>query len=162
MYPLLKWIYDKIVSHFPGPLRKLYKWCLDFYASREEMWDYLVFGGLAFVFNMVVYVICAKGLHIQYMVSTGIAWVLTVLFAYWTNREFVFKSKTDDKAGIWKEFVSFIGGRVFTGILQALAVYLIVDVLGGNDVFANLLGNVIAIVTNYIISKLLIFKKKAE
>lgn len=160
MYPLLNWIYEKIFSHFPRPVKKLYLWCLDLYARGEEMWDYLVFGAFAFIVNMVAYVASAKLLHIQYLVSTAIAWVAAVLFAYWTNRKYVFKSQVQDKKGLWKEFCSFIGCRLFSGFLQFATVYVVVDWLQGNDVFGNFLGNVVAIIANYILSKLIIFRKK--
>ena len=90
--------------------------------------------------------------------STVAAWVLSVLVAFFTNRSFVFESKESSAAGRWREFVSFFGCRVLTGLLDVLIMAVTVDVLGWNGLIWKVISNVIVIVLNYIASKFFIFK----
>ena len=92
--------------------------------------------------------------------ATGLSWVLTVIFAYWTNRTFVFKSKNVSRGSLLKEFASFIGARIATEFLEVGFMYLAVDIFGMNSYIAKLIGQVLVIVSNYFLSKLWIFKKK--
>ncbi len=75
------------------------------YKKYEELVLYVICGGLTTLVNIVVYGLCADILGIFYLVSNFIAWVLSVLFAYVTNRTWVFKSKKrgskGNPAGIW-------------------------------------------------------------
>jgi len=141
------------------------KFAIDMYKKYEEGVNYLFFGGLAFVVNMVAYALAAWALGADtenvpmVMAATAFAWVVSVLFAYWTNRTFVFKSKTTDRAGVWKEFGAFVSARVATGILEQVIVVGMVTI-SIDDMIAKFVGNIVVIVTNYIFSKLWIFKKK--
>lgn len=92
--------------------------------------------------------------------ATGLSWALTVVFAYWTNHTFVFKSKNASPGSLLKEFVSFIGARIATELLEVAFMYLAVDILGMNSYIAKLIGQALVIVSNYFLSKLWIFKKK--
>lgn len=74
-------------------MKKLWDWAWDLYRKHEEGINYLIFGFLAFVLNYVLYFVFASTLHMHYMAATALSWVLTVVFAYWTNRTFVFKSQ---------------------------------------------------------------------
>ena len=82
-----------------------------------------------------------------------------MLFAYVTNRNFVFHSKEQKKG---KEFFSFVGSRVFTLLLDMVMMFFLVTLLHLNDKFIKLLSQVIVIVANYIISKFFVFKKKEQ
>ena len=83
-----------------------------------------------------------------------------MLFAYWTNRTFVFKSKITGKAGVWKEFASFVGARIVTGLMELVIMYLMVDLANIDDMISKFVCNVVVIVSNYIFSKLWVFRKK--
>ena len=72
------------------------------YRKHEEGINYLIFGFLAFVLNYVLYFIFADAIAMHYMAATVLSWVLTVVFAYWTNRTFVFKSQNRDASAVWK------------------------------------------------------------
>ena len=96
------------------------------------------------------------------LVSNGIAWVLSVLFAYVTNKIFVFESKTDGVREAVREFVSFIACRAGTGVLDMAVMYVTVDMLGWYDVLMKILSNIIVIILNFVFSKLVIFRKKEE
>ena len=141
-------------------MKKLWNWGWSIYHKYEEVLSYLIFGFLAFVVNYVVYAVGIKAFSLNYQVSNMIAWVVAVIFAYWTNRTFVFKSKTKEITSILKEFASFVSARLATLVLEIVILWLFVDVLNINDMFAKLVGQFVVIVTNYFLSKLWIFKKR--
>lgn len=141
-------------------MKSLFRTCLNLYKKYEEGLNYLIFGFLAFVLNYVLYYVFESFFHMHYMAATAISWVLTVVFAYWTNRTFVFKSKNTGFAALVKEFISFVGARVATGVLELVLMYLMVDMAGINSYIAKFVCQVIVILANYFLSKLWIFKKK--
>lgn len=141
-------------------MKDLIKRCWNLYKKYEEGINYLIFGFLAFVLNYVLYYLLESVLHINYLGATVVSWMLTVIFAYWTNHTFVFKSKNVSVDSLLKEFASFIGARIATEFLEVGFMYLAVEVLGMNSYIAKLIGQVLVIVTNYFLSKLWIFKKK--
>lgn len=141
-------------------MKELWDYCWGLYKKHEEGLNYLIFGFLAFVLNFVLYYVFVSMLHMNYLVATVFSWVLTVIFAYWTNHTFVFKSKNMSAASLAKEFASFIGARIATVVLEDALMYLMVDMSGMNLYVAKLIGQFVVIVTNYFLSKLWIFKEK--
>lgn len=141
-------------------MKKLWDYGWNLYKQHEEGFSYLIFGFLAFVLNYVLYFLFESLLGIDYMIATVLSWILTVIFAYWTNRTFVFRSKNTAVLSLFKEFVSFIGARVATEVIELLFMYLTVDLAGMNSYVAKLIGQVLVIVSNYFLSKLWIFKEK--
>jgi len=121
---------------------------------------YVFFGGCTTLVNIVVYQVCAKGLGMGTLLANGLAWVLSVAFAYVTNRVWVFHSKEKTARGILREAGSFVGARVFTGLLDEGIMYLFIDVVGWPGLPVKIASNILVIVLNYVFSKLLIFKKK--
>lgn len=141
-------------------MKKLFQYCLNLYKKYEEGLNYLIFGFLAFVLNYVLYDVFEALLHMHYLIATALSWVLTVIFAYWTNHTFVFKSKNAGAASLFKEFTAFISARILTEGLELLLMYLMVDVADINSRIAKLIGQTVVILTNYFLSKLWIFKEK--
>ena len=120
------------------------------YEKYKDVFWYLVFGVLTTMINIVSYWVCAHPLGIGTVPSTIIAWVLSVLTAYLTNRSYVFHSEASTKNEILKELVSFFAARLATGGM------------GMNDVVIKFASNVIVVVLNYVFSKLLIFRHKKQ
>lgn len=145
-------------------MKKLWDFGWGMYKKYEEGINYLFFGFLAFVLNYVLYFLFESALRIPYgyMIATALAWALTVVFAYWTNRRFVFKSNNKDISAVWKEFVSFISARVATGVLEMVLMYLLVDCAHANDKISKLICQTIVILANYVLSKIWIFKSKND
>lgn len=143
-------------------MKKLWDFGWGLYKKHEEGINYLIFGFLAFVLNYILYFLFADAIGIHYMAATGLSWVLTVVFAYWTNRTFVFKSKNKEAGAVWKEFVSFIGARVATEVLELVLMYVMVDVAGINDKIAKFVCQVLVILANYVLSKIWIFKDNSS
>ena len=142
----------------------------------KEVIMYLVFGVATTVVNSITTFICQKvfGLDSQgakTMAANGIAWFVAVLFAFLTNRKFVFESTSGN---IWYEMLKFYLARAFTGLFEiflpdalvalAKAVpalgLLSAPFFGLTGGVAKLITTVVVIVLNYILSKLVVFRKK--
>ena len=120
---------------------------------------YIFFGVCTTLVNMIVYWLCAHVFLFSVMISTIVAWILSVLFAYVTNRKYVFHSVVNGLEEIAKEVISFFSCRLLTGGIDLLCMFVFVDVLQMNDLFIKVVANVLVIVLNYVASKLFIFKK---
>ena len=143
-------------------MKKLWDFGWGIYRKHEEGINYLIFGFLAFVLNYILYFVFADAVAMHYMAATGLSWVLTVVFAYWTNRTFVFKSQNKETKAVVTEFVSFIGAKVATEVLELGLMYLMVDVMAVNDKISKLICQVIVILANYVLSKIWIFKDTSK
>ncbi len=124
-------------------------------AIDRELILYVVFGAFTFFVNLISYFFFESVLGINYLVSNIIAWFLSVLFAYITNRIWVFESKSPN---ILKECALFFGGRIFSGAVDTFLMYLFIDVLFIGDAISKIIVQIIVIVLNYIFSKLIVFK----
>lgn len=127
------------------------------FLKYREAITYLFFGGLTTVINIAVYYICAA-IGMSTAIANAIAWILSVLFAYITNRIWVFRSHSSGKA-LMKEFGSFVACRVATGVLDEIIMIVGVDVLGIWGLGVKVFANILVIILNYVFSKLLIFRR---
>lgn len=133
----------------------------ELYIKYKEVINYLIFGILSTVVNFVTYFIVARLLGIDEVISSGMSWFCSVLFAYITNKIFVFESKTHGIKELVKEIITFFLARVLSGILCDVGTFAImVKVLHINDIISKLVTQVMVVIVNYIFSKLIIFKKK--
>lgn len=120
----------------------------------KELFWYVVFGTLTTIVNVVVY-FALEYIGVNYIISNIIAWFLSVLFAYVTNRIWVFESKSPN---ILKEMVLFFSGRLFSGVLDTALLYLFVDILTLGNTFSKIAVEIIITILNYLLSKLIVFK----
>ncbi|MEG2597563.1 MAG: GtrA family protein [Oscillospiraceae bacterium] len=127
--------------------------------KNKELLSYLFFGVLTTAVNYLSYLALTPYFS-KTIIPTVIAWLLSVVFAYVTNRSFVFHSKAASAKAVTIEIFSFFGARIFSGVLDVGVMWLLVDCLSFNDKIIKLLSNVFVIIFNYVISKLLIFRKK--
>ncbi len=127
--------------------------------KNKEILLYLIFGVLTTVVNIVVYYISAELLGIHYLISNALAWFLSVLFAYITNRKYVFNSHNKN---VIKEMISFFGSRLATGVLDMALMWVLVNNHLLNDMISKVVVNVIVIVLNYVLSKLVVFKSNSK
>lgn len=127
----------------------------------KDLIPYGIFGVLTTVVNIAVYALCARKLNMSTITSTVTAWVIAVLFAYVTNRKWVFHSKATGAKAIVTEIVSFFACRLLTGVLDVGIMKLFVDMLHFNDVIIKALSNILVIILNYVASKLVIFRKRS-
>lgn len=130
------------------------------FALSKEILLYLVFGVLTTLINIAVYYLFATILEFGTFVSNATAWFLSVMFAYVTNRYFVFSQHADGFKAAILECSKFYSGRIFTGVMDMVLMVFLVDVCHYDDFMIKVIVNIIVVVLNYIISKLLIFRKK--
>lgn len=129
----------------------------------RKYWDvlsYLFFGVLTTVVNYLVYLPCYNALGLSAAVSNGIAWVAAVLFAYLTNKPFVFKSRDWSMKTVLPEFGRFVGCRVASGVAETAILFLTVDILAWNGNVWKLVTSILVVIANYAASKLLVFRGK--
>lgn len=124
----------------------------------NEKFMYLFFGGLTTLVNIVTYRIGTSFFGIDYITSSIIAWIASVIFAFLTNKYFVFKSKNDNLISIIKEIFSFFIFRVLSLLLDLGTMFLFVGIVKINDLYAKIIANVLVVLANYFASKLIIFK----
>ena len=121
---------------------------------------YAVFGVLTTVINIVTYAVCYKYLGIANVPSTIIAWLVAVLFAFFTNKLYVFDSKSMESKTVVSELIKFMLARLATGGVDLLIMYYGVDVMHGPEIILKVASNIIVIILNYVLSKLVVFKKQ--
>ena len=128
------------------------------FSTHKQIILYLIFGVCTTVINTVCYWLLYDVLSWSNLLSTVLAWLAAVIFAFVTNKRYVFESK---KSGIHEqltEFASFFSCRILTGILDVVIMAVAVDMLKWNGLVWKLISNIIVTVLNYIASKFLIFK----
>ena len=140
----------------------MFKSILTLYKKYKEIINYLIFGGLTTVVNLLVkyallFTIFDASNSIQLQISIVISWIAAVLFAYFTNRKYVFESTETNKL---KEGAKFAGSRLTTLVLDMVVMWIGVSVLNFSDKIIKLVSQVLIIIGNYIISKLFVFKNK--
>lgn len=159
---------------------------VDKFFTREII-TYIIFGVLTTAVNLVTFYIFKKifisigwegvfnkllgsagwdkalellGSGTDYLDATVIAWTVAVIFAFVTNKLIVFESKSWKPAIAGKEFVGFIGARLFSLLVELVFMFVMVTLLKWNDFVAKFIVQVIVVILNYVFSKLLIFKNK--
>lgn len=135
---------------------------IELYKKYKEIINYLIFGVLTTVVSLATYYICVFTFlnpenPVELQIANIISWIFAVIFAYVTNRKYVFESKEKNKV---KEATKFVGSRVFTLILDMGVMWLGVTILGFSDKIMKMVSQVLIIIGNYIISKLFVFKKE--
>lgn len=149
------WILEKI------HLKKL----ADLYRDHLEGMRYLICGALSTVVNILAYVLGS------YLIFSGItdealrvniseifAFIVALIFAYWVNKTIVFDSKCENFKALFREIVSFTSCRIFTEIISISLMNLAV-IINMNDVIMKVIANIVVIILNFVLSKLIIFKK---
>ena len=127
----------------------------------KELVLYVVFGALTTVVSFGFYYVCNTVLGIHYLASNIVSWILAVLFAYITNKLFVFESKGLSRKELLREFFAFIAARLVSLGMEELGLWLMIGVLRWNENIAKLIMQVVVVIANYVFSKLFIFKKTA-
>lgn len=125
--------------------------------KNKEIILYLFFGVCTTLVNIIVYYFCSHLFYIGTTISTAISWLLSVSFAYITNKVWVFNSKVTNKKILYKEMISFYGCRLTTGIIDLIIMIIFVEIFCFNDMIIKILSNVLVIVLNYVASKLYVF-----
>lgn len=134
---------------------------INIYKDKKEIINYLIIGVLTTLVSLITYYLLTFTVldpnnDIQLQIANIISWIISVAFAYITNRKFVFESKSKD---IKKELSKFVSSRITTLIIDMLLMFILVSLLHFNDKVIKLIVQVIVIILNYIFSKLFVFNK---
>lgn len=135
------------------------------YNKHREAISYLFFGALTTLVSILSLALLTRLFLLAFDLNTAVfianfcSNVISITFAYVTNRRYVFQSKAQGRA-IWAEMASFYLGRGVTFALDMLLMALLVTILNVRYLFAKTLVTVLVIVVNYVIAKLFVFKSK--
>ena len=137
---------------------------ISLYKKYEEIVNYVIVGFLTTVVSLAVYYLCVftvldASVSWQLQIANILSWVISVTFAFFTNRKFVFKSKSNK---IGQEGIKFYASRLLTLILDMLFMGITVSILKMNDKIMKIVSNVIVLILNYILSKIFVFIKKDD
>ena len=125
---------------------------------NKETILYVIFGILTTIVNLIAYYLFSNIININYLISNAIAWIISVVFAYITNKFFVFNNSDINKDVIIEEFIKFMNCRLISGLSEVVLLFLFVDLLLMNDIVAKLIIGVLVVLINFIFSKVFIFK----
>lgn len=160
---------NKIYNYYeykPNFIVRFWRWGWGIYHKNEELWNYLIVGGLTTLVNLVTkwglwFTVLDQTNALQLQISIIISWIVAVVFAYITNRIYVFKSKSKN---VIKEVLSFFGARLFTLGMEMFIMWFFITLLGLNtplwSMIWTIVTQVLIVIFNYIFSKLFVFRKK--
>ena len=149
--------YREIISYlFWGVMTTLVSWVT--YALFD-----LIFRGIGAeltVFGLSV--------SVTVLLDTVLSWICAVLFAYVTNKLWVFESRSWAREVVWPEVAKFFSSRAATGVLEIVAVPLLTalgldqTIFGIEGMLAKIIVTVVVVILNYVLSKLIVFRTKKD
>lgn len=131
---------------------------VSWYNKYREVISYLFFGGCTTLINIVSFFLL-RLINCPLFISNLFAWIISVFFAFITNKIFVFESKDKNKNKVIFECLSFFFFRVVSLVFDMGCMYLLINVLNVNELISKIISNIFVIIINYVFSKLIIFKK---
>ena len=131
----------------------------EFFVKYKEIILYLVFGVLTTAVSIGTFAL-TELVGIHELVGNIISWVVSVTFAFFTNRIWVFDAKTDSTKSFFVQFVLFYLSRIATFLVEELIIFVCVTLLHFNPMVIKIIAQVIVIVLNFVVSKLVVFRKK--
>ena len=150
-----------LIGHVMETIKKLYR-------KYRELIVYFITGVLTTLVNWAAYALCVRGFGWNVAVSNAIAWVVAVIFAYITNKLWVFRSFNWQPGFVLKECLLFVSARIVTGLYEIVSVPLLVNLgldqamFGVKGMWAKILTSAVVMVLNYVFSKLIVFRKKND
>lgn len=145
-----------------------------FYIKNKSVLLYLFFGGLTTLVSIFTFWLAELFIRSDFNVSifgsmystkvvlsNAISWICAVLFAFFTNRIWVFNSPTDSWTGFFKQMAAFFGGRFATFLLETAILVVFVSILNFNEMLMKIIAQLVVLVSNYVISKLIVFRKRS-
>lgn len=133
--------------------------------KHKELLLYLIFGVATTLVNFVIYSLLVKGFSCEMTLGNTIAWCGAVLFAFFTNKVFVFESRSFRLAVLAREFLPFLGARAVSGVVEIFAPTLLYsigfafDLFGVKGLGVKAIVSIVIILLNYVFSKWIVFKK---
>ena len=129
------------------------------YRKYKEILNYIFFGALTTAVNFSAYFMCLEIFKIHYLTANIIAWFLSVIFAYVSNRLYVFKRVNFSIVAIIREVILFFGARFLSGAIETVSLFLMVEVFMLGEFVSKIIVAIIVVILNYVFSKLIVFRK---
>jgi len=139
---------------------RIFRFFNPFYKKNKEILLYIFFGGLTFIVSVFSFWFSGAVLGLNELWANILSWIAAVLFAYITNRKWVFNSSASTVLEYINEIFRFFSGRLLTLGIEELLIFIFITKLGYNRMLIKIIAQVIVIVSNYVISKLIVFNKK--
>lgn len=133
-------------------------WLNEKMEQHKEIIRYIIFGAMTTVVNFAVFYFIDTILGISYLIANAISIVVSILFAFFTNKWFVFQTKSENFGEWFREFMLFLSLRMGTSVFDMLSMWLLVQFASMDSNLAKLLTQFIVVALNYVFSKLFIFK----
>ena len=124
--------------------------------------SYLFFGVLTTVVNFLIYFPLYNWFHSSGVLSNMIAWAVAVLFAFLTNKPFVFKSYDWSRKVVIPELAKFVSCRIGSGLMETMMIWIFVDLLSFNGNLVKIIVSILVVILNYISSKWIVFSSKGK
>lgn len=136
-----------------------------FVKVHEEGVRYIIFGFLTVIVSWISYSALVL-LGVNYSLSNGLSWLIAVIFAFFVNKYYVFRSMDSTTMTLGAELVEFFVARVFTGVVAIILFPILMSIgldfefLGIAGLFARGVNSGVEILLNYILSKFVVFRRK--
>ena len=128
--------------------------------KHREAISYVFWGVMTTLVNYAAYFLLRSILHVPLVSTNTAAWAVSVLFAYFVNKLFVFESKSWAWRVAVRELWQMTASRLFSLGLETGILWRFVEELRCSEVIVKLCANVLVVVVNYVLSKFIIFRKK--
>ena len=132
------------------------------YHQQREIILYLIFGVMAFCLNVGIFAFFHSAAGMNVLLANAVSWLLTVLFAFFTNRIYVFQAGSGGLSVLFRQMLSFCSGRFITLLVEEAILWLFISVLDFTSIPVKIAAQIVVVVLNYIISKWIVFSKKEE
>ena len=137
---------------------KALKFIRKYYVKYRFIILYIFFGGITTIINVFLYWLCYNIIHIPNVASTIIAWIGSVIFAFLSNKTWVFESHDWGRRTLLNEFTKFVFARLLTGGIDVLFMFLTVDLIHLDGFIMKIVANVFVMISNFVLSKLIVFR----
>lgn len=134
----------------------------NFYTKNREIILYLLFGGLTFLVSIVTYLFFNITLAISELIANILSWILSVTFAFLTNKVWVFHAPVHAWRDLIKQLFSFFCGRLATLAIEEVILFVFITILEFNSMKVKIIAQIIVIIINYMISKLFVFRQYVQ
>lgn len=132
----------------------------ELFQKYREVLAYLFFGVATTIVNISVFFVCENVLGLDYKISNTIGFILSVLFAFFTNKYFVFGNKNSSRLSFLKEMFLFYWYRMVSFVIDMGMMIVLIEFIQISNFWAKLMTQVVVVVLNYFFSKFFIFKEK--
>ncbi|MCR5143825.1 MAG: GtrA family protein [Lachnospiraceae bacterium] len=159
MYPKPRDMFDRFVNWFTK--YRALAWFKPMYYAAKEFWLYALFGLGTIIISILSYRIMTENMGMPILIANAISWVGATIFAFLTNRTWVFTNHVKGVRAFIAQLIGFSGGRFITLIFEEWMLLYFVDVKSFPNMPVKYVAQVLVIIINYLISKLLVFRKKS-